>query len=270
MKKFFYVLMAAAALVAVSCEKTPNGEYKNENDDENGTKVRKVLLALPSAIDDDNNFVKGRMFRYDENGLLIGVDETYEQDGEYKTWNLNVTREGNKLTFTEEDGNVWNEWTINEQGYVVERTSGESIYYYEYDAEGHLTKVYEDWNNTGKSLQSVCTWENGNMTSWTREGDAEDGSGNARIKRQTYTEYPNVGGIFTVFTEKGGMSKWMFEAGFFGKSTKNLVKTDKWDDREEGATFDYRFDADDYVIAEQKFWGGELDDETYYFWKDAE
>lgn len=269
MKKFFALAaIAFAAIAMVSCEKNPDNN--KINDDENGTSVRKVLLALPSAIDEDNNFLKGRMFRYDENGVLVGVDETYEQDGEYLTWNLNITRDGNKLTFTEEDGSVWNEWTINEQGYVTERAEGESVYYYEYDAEGHLTKVYEDWNNTGKSLQSVCTWEDGNMTSWTREGDAEDGSGGPRIKRQTYTEYPNVGGIFTVFTEKGGMKKWMFEAGFFGKSTKNLVKTDKWDDREAGATFDYRFDSDDYVIAEQKFWDGELDDETFYFWKDAE
>ena len=73
-----------------------------------------------------------------------------------------------------------------------------------------------------------------------------------------------------MFTEKSSLKKWMFEAGFFGKASKNLVATDKWDDNEQGATFEYRTDDDDYVVAEVKYYGGELDDETYYIWQAAE
>jgi hypothetical protein len=105
------------------------------------------------------------------------------------------------------------------------------------------------------------------MVSWTREGDAEDGSGGPRVKRQTYKEELNVGGIFTCFTEKGRLKKWMFELGFFGKPSKNLVATDKWDDKDAGAEFEYRTDDDGYVVAEIKYYGGELDREYYYIWK---
>ena len=105
------------------------------------------------------------------------------------------------------------------------------------------------------------------MTSWTKEGEAEDGSGNARVKRQTYKSDLNKFGIFTAFTEKSSLKKWMFELGFFGVASKNLVATDKWDDRESGADFEYRTDADGYVVAEVKYWEGAIDDETYYIWK---
>jgi hypothetical protein len=117
------------------------------------------------------------------------------------------------------------------------------------------------------------------MTSWSKEGeipsDPEDENSEkvARVKRQTYKEDLNVGGIFTAFTEKSSLKKWMFEAGFFGKASKNLVATDKWDHNsdgtpnETGAEFEYRTDDDGYVVAEIKYYGGELDREYYYIWK---
>ncbi len=243
-------------------EETPDQGGEETPDVQEPT--RKVLKALPSKIDEYGNLTSGRTFRYNEDGSLAGVDEvwTNKETGELESYNLNVARTGNKLTLTDDAGEVAYEWEVNELGYVV--ASGD--YTFEYDEEGHLTKVYEDWGE-GPTLQSVCTWENGNLMSWTREGDAEDGSGGPRIKRQTYTEELNVGGIFTVFTEKGGMKKWMFEAGFFGKPTKNLVATDKWDDRDAGADFDYVTDDDDYVVAEHKYWEGTLEGTTYYIWE---
>ena len=267
MKKFIYSLMAAAALVAaVSCEKTPDN---NEGEEPEGPAARKVLLALPSSLDADGNLASGRTFRYNEDGSLAGIDEVWtNDDGTLGKWNLNVTRNGNKLTLTTDGGDVEYEWTVNEQGYVVKNGD----YSYEYDADGHLTKVIEDWGE-GPVVVSICTWEDGNLVSWTKEDELENeetGERYARVKRQTYKTDLNVGGIHTVFTEKSSLKKWMFEAGFFGKASKNLVATDKWDDNEQGATFEYRTDDDDYVVAEVKYYGGELDDETYYIWQAAE
>ena len=265
MKKFLTMAAIAFAAVAMtSCDKDPQG---NEGENE-APQARKVLLALPSKIDADGNMLSGRQFRYNEDGSLAGVDECWtNDDGTLGTWNLNVTRSGNKLTLTTDEGSVEYEWEVNEQGYVVKNGD----YSYEYDAEGHLTKVIEDWGE-GPQVVSICTWENGNMTSWTKENELENeetGERYARVKRQTYKEELNVGGIFTVFTEKSSLKKWMFEAGFFGKPSKNLVATDKWDDNEKGAEFEYRTDDDDYVVAEVKYYGGELDDETYYIWQEA-
>lgn len=165
MKKFFYVLMAAATLAAVSCDK--EGNNGNEGEEGNGTGKRKVLLALPSQINDNNELVSGRSFRYNEDGTLAGVDEVWtNDDGSLGKYNLNVTREGNKLTLVSDDGEVAYEWTVNEKGYVVKNGN----YSYEYDAEDHLTKVIEDWGE-GPQVVSICTWENGNMTSWTKEDE---------------------------------------------------------------------------------------------------
>ena len=244
-----------------------NGGENNGGEEVTPTPARKVLKALPSKIDESGNMTSGRTFRYNEDGSIAGIDEvwTNKETGELESWNLNVTRDGNKLTLTTDEGDVEYEWEVNEKGYVVKNGD----YSYEYDADDHLVKVIEDWGE-GPQVVSICTWENGNMTSWTKEQELtneETGEKYARVKRQTYSDEPNVGGIFTVFTEKSSLKKWMFEAGFFGKPTKNLVATDKWDDNEKGAEFEYRTDDDDYVVAEFKYYGGELDATTYYIWE---
>ena len=263
MKKFFTIAaIAFAAIAMTSCNKE---QGPNNGDENEAPKARKVLLALPSRIDADGNMTSGRQFRYDEAGVLVGIDEVWtNDDGSLGTWNLDIERSGNTLKLIDKanDNKVEYEWVVNEKGYVVKNGD----YTYEYDSEDHLVKVIEDWGE-GPQVVSICTWENGNMTSWTREGEAEDGG--ARVKRQTYKEELNEGGIFTCFTEKSSLKKWMFEAGFFGKPSKNLVATDKWDDRDKSAEFEYRTDDDDYVVAEVKYYGGELDDETYYIWQEA-
>ena len=247
----------------------------DDTPDDPQVQERKTLQALASKVDNNGNMTSGRTFRYDDNGLLVGIDEVWTNDvGELESWNLNVTRNGNVLTLTNDEGDVEYEWEVNEKGYVVKKGD----YSYEYDAEDHLVKVIEDWGE-GPHVVSICTWENGNMVSWTREDDIPadpanpEGERTARVKRQTYKEELNVGGLFTVFTEKSSLKRWMFEAGFFGKPSKNLVATDKWDHKsdgtpnETGAEFEYRTDDDGYVVAEIKYYGGELDDETYYIWK---
>lgn len=256
MKKFFTLAaIAFAAIAMVSCEKEGNKNNGNEGED---VVARKVLMHLASELTEDAEFLYGRSFEYDANGKLSAVNEI----GDWGSYNLTVTWNGNKVTFTEDGGEVAYEWTLNDKGYVV----AQGDYTYEYDAEGHLTKITEDWGE-GPYVASIITWENGNMTSWSKEGENEDGS--ARVKRQTYKTDLNKAGIFTAFTEKSSLKKWMFELGFFGVASKNLVATDKWDDRESGADFEYRFDADGYVVAEVKYWEGEVDDETYYIWQPA-
>lgn len=270
MKKFFYVLMAAAALVAVSCDKenTNNGD---ENGDENNSPVRKQLVHLTSYITEEGELTGGRKFYYTEDGKISKVAEVWtNEDGSEGSYDLNVTWEGNKATFDDGEGTGFI-FTIGENGYAVQKDElkdGEvsSTYTYEYDAEGHLTKVNELYEGQTYA-KSVCTWENGNLTSWSDVGAAEDGSGNDRVKRQTYTELLNTCGIHTSYTEKSSLKRWMFEIGLFGKASVNLVAMDKWDDREGGKTFEYRFDEDDYVITETPYWEGEAEKPMYFGWK---
>ena len=275
MKKFFYVLMAAAALVAVSCEKNPNEENKNEGED--NTTPKKTLTKIASELNEDYEFLYGYSFTYGEDGKLASVYEV----GDWGEYNLNVVWNGNTVTFKEDandeypEGKVVYTWTIGSNGYVSKCVKGDSVYSYEYDADNHLVKVFEDWGE-GNQLVSQCTWENGNMTSWTKEKELENeetGEKYARVKRQTYKEDVNVAGIFTAFSEKGNLKKWMFSLNFFGKASAQLVATDKWDDAEKDAKFEYRTDDDDYVVAEVKYYMNDdlttykLDDESYYFWE---
>ena len=266
MKKFLTIAAVAfAAFATVSCDK----ENGTENGGENNAPVKKVLTALASKVNEQGEMTSGRAFVYNEDGKLAQVNECWvdnKETGELGWYNLNVEWTETGLILKDaESGNAEYTWTLNAKGYITQSIKGNSTYKYEYDADDHLVKVYESYKGAEFELVSVCTWENGNMTSWSKEKYNDDGS--ARVKQQTYKNEPNTAGIFTCFTEKGGTSKWMFELGFFGKPSVNLVATDKWADSDTGAEFEFRTDDDDYVIAEIKYYGGELDDEKYFIWK---
>jgi hypothetical protein len=96
MKKFFTMAaIAFAAFAMVSCDKEGG---KTEGPEDEAPKVRKQLLALPSKIDADGNMTSGRQFRYDEAGVLVGIDEVWtNDDGTLGTWNLDIERSGNTL-----------------------------------------------------------------------------------------------------------------------------------------------------------------------------
>jgi hypothetical protein len=178
------------------------------------------------------------------------------------------------------------EQSFNEYGDLLRYTSlwggyleCDDVYTYEYDAEGHLVKVFESYENSEPELKSVMTWTNGNLTSWTRENriENEDGTKSPEIKVQTYTEEVNTAGIHTAYNDKNAnLSKWMLELGFFGKASKNLLNTDKWSNAEKDAKFEYRYDDDNYVVAEIKYYMNDdlttykLDDENYFLWEAAE
>lgn len=281
MKKFFALAaIAFAAIAMVSCEKNPSGN--NENNGDNGNETpKKVLLALASEVTEEGEFLYGRQFSYNENGTLAGVYEI----GSWGSYNLTAEWNDNTITFKEDaneenpEGKVAFTWTLGNNGYVASCTTGKSVYTYEYDAEGHLVKVFESYENSEPELKSVMTWTNGNLTSWTRENriENEDGTKSPEIKVQTYTEEVNTAGIHTAYNDKNAnLSKWMLELGFFGKASKNLLNTDKWSNAEKDAKFEYRYDDDNYVVAEIKYYMNDdlttykLDDENYFLWEAAE
>ena len=284
MKKFFYVLMAAAALVAVSCDK--EGTNGGENGGNEDAATKKVLTAIASKVDEYGNFVKGWKFNYHEDGKVAEMIEQKE-DGSVD-WNLKYSWNGTTVTVNEvwegengpEEG-LYCTYTVGANGYFTECVKGSTTYWYEYDEEGHLTKIYEDWGE-GKTVVSIVTWEDGNMTSWSKEGESKVDENNpgteeepnkiTPVKHQTYQTDLNVAGIFTAYPEKGNIKKWMMNLGMFGKPSKNLVDTDKWNyyTSANTAEFEYRTDDDEFVVAEIKFWAGALDDETYFLWETAE
>lgn len=274
MKKFFALAaIAFAAFAVASCEKPAN----NGDNGDDPISVKKVLKSLASKVDENGEMLSGRTFTFDEQGRITEVSEIWSGGGEVHT----ATWEGNTVTFVKDGENKWS-WTLGENGYVTSCVKGSSTYTYEYDTEGHLIKINEDWGE-GLTLVSVVTWENGNMTSWTKHGETNEDENNPgteipQVKRQTYKTELNVGGIFTAYPEKGNLSQWMLELGYFGKASKNLVATDKWDHKIASyiATFEYRTDDDDFVVAQMKYLPDSdtgvigLDDSKYYIWEVVE
>ena len=228
--------------------------------------ANKRLLYLANSVADYNEPLDGRKFEYDKDGRLVMVTEF----GSWGVWSSELVYDGSNIEILE-DGMIARRWTLNDRGYVTVQERGNYIYDYEYDEDDYLVGVYESYSGEPRVLVSNITWEDGNMTSWSREDyrwDDELGVYVARVKRQTYSSELNVSGIFPAFPEKGGLSRWMFEVGFFGKPSKNLVAVDQWEDASKCAEFVYEYHpVTGDMFAAYKYYGGELDDICYYIWE---
>ena len=229
--------------------------------------VNKRLACLANSVADYDEPLSGRTFSYNTEGRLIEVTEF----GDWGTFRTELFYDGANKVDIFEEGDLKRKWVLNDCGYIILQEKGNSIYEYEYDEDGHLVKVYESYSGNPREVISNITWEDGNMTSWSKEQELwndELGEYVARIKRQTYLPELNVSGIFPAYPERGALSKWMFETGFFGKPSLLLVATDKWDDLTSWAQFVYEYHpVTGDVFAAYKYYDGELDKERFYIWE---
>ena len=230
MKKFFYVLMAAATLAAVSCEK--EGNKDGENGDGAGNEVEQ--LAQPTHRIKSMTSSGGDVYTYsyNANGTVASVEASYE--GEAYA-NFTFTYAGNKLTVvnTLDENKLAFEAILDANFHAVEME-----YYYdksnpvelecEYDANGFLVSCKV--NGTLKTIQSIV---DGNVEFWSRVGkygetsEDPDASG-WRKKMHTYHAEENIAGIHTEWNEDTEVKRWVYESGILGRASVNVCKTAWW------------------------------------------
>lgn len=141
-----------------------------------------------------------------------------------------------KMVRTEKDKN--RTWTLNAAGYVAKIDSvwgDEGDANFEYDANGLLSKIYEDYGTP--ELKSTFTILNGNQTAFTKKD---------RVKNFTFTSGENIGGIYQVFYDDF-VSDWKAQTGLFGKPCKNLNIKVQWSDKTDFSAITFEFYDDGSV-----------------------
>lgn len=219
MKKIFFVLMAAAAVLTVSCKKDGKGDNNGGNDGQNA--LAKPEYRIKTMV---NNWEDTWTFSYDAQGRVNDVTRGEAS----KHWIFNY-KSATALEINREEGNkLLYEITLNDKGYasVIKDYSGSATktYAYEYDANGFMTKCTVD--GAEKTMQTIV---DGNVEHWDRVGlTLENGTILWREKRHEYYSNPNKGGIHTEWAEDAQMDRWFWETGLLGRPSVSVCKTAWW------------------------------------------
>ncbi len=233
MKKNFYWLFIIACVSVISfssCEKKDPID-----DDKNGTQEMRIKSMTFEYDWGDGPGSTGYTYTYDTQGRVSKVVETGEDYTD--EFNLDWSQTG-KVQIIREETEKNKTWILNAAGYVskVENIWGDGgNVTFDYDADGLMTKVYEDYGTP--ELKSTFTILNGNITAFTR-GD--------RVKNFTFASGENTGKIHQVFNDSF-INDWQVHTGLFGKACKNLNTKVQWSDSESFSAISFEFYEDGRV-----------------------
>ena len=129
-----------------------------------------------------------------------------------------------------------------------------------YDADGHLTKIDRPDRN---KVKANCVWEKGNLKKWSRFNE----SGDEEWKIQSFLPDENVAGIFPDASDKADVYRWMFELGWCGKPSANLLDQAAWEGSGAIAVHTYVKDADGFVTKVNKVYDGGEPEIYEYVWE---
>jgi len=248
MKKVIYAfaILAAAAVAFSGCKK---------DDKDKESKVEKRLLSCGDKWD-------VYTVSYNENGTIKAVQRNYSEDkGTWEKEWLFVWDGANATAEYKENGTKKGDkdcvLTFGENGYLSSFANhwGDT-WTFTYD-NGYLSNIKYKGND-----KCNCVWENGNLVKWSRFSDGKE-----QWKIQTFTTEENVGGIFPDATDKADVQRWMFEVGFLGKPSKNLLDQAAWEGSETAAVQTYVKDNDGYVTTVSKVYGTDEPELYYYQWE---
>lgn len=250
MKKFFYFVMAALTVFAVSCNK--GGKVDPEPE---GPQYRIKTLAYCDgenlANHEDAGWYDTWYYTYDAQGRVIDVDR---KDGEHKHWTF--AYENNKVTATRGDNKEIMVLTLNDKGVctsilddVKESEWGpyQETAVFEYDATLRNTKITKEGE-----LRSELTWRDNCLVNWTKT------KSDNRKRTFTYTITKNIGNLHAIYSEAvDPPARWLYEAGFFGNGPAYLPATSVWeDDPENASTISCTVDSNGYCVQEKKVFPG--------------
>ena len=253
MKKVFYAFaILATVAVAFSACKKDNGNKKEDN---------KIVKRVTMCGDKWDKYY----ITYNEDGTVQAVQRNYDEakkvwEKEWLfTWNgknaTAVYKEGG-----EKKGSDDAVFTFGDNGYLSSFANHwTDTWTFTYD-NGYLKNIKYKGND-----KCNCVWENGNLVKWSRIKD----SGEEEWKIQTFKTDENVAGIFPDATDKADVQRWMFEVGFLGKASKNLLDEAAWDGAENVAVQTYEKDEDGFVTVVSKVYGTDDPEIYYYEWENV-
>ena len=251
MKKIFSILamMIAVSVIVSSCKKDEpeEPEYK---------------FMVETYSEDWGSGVDQWVYTYDATGKVTKVIRNWVENNNPvldKQWDF--VWANSTLTIT---GNNNYQITFGSNGYAATMTeSGDGwaeTYTYTYDSNGYLVSVSRDGE-----LRSEIVIENGNIKTWSRLSD-----GVWQVKNHTYSTIENVHGIYNIYSERAGASRWLMEMGYFGKPCKNLCETNQWAHSDKGSTMQYDFDTVNNTVTKViKTYDG-YDEISLYTWESYE
>ena len=269
MKKVIYAfaLLAAVAAAFSGCKK----------DDD--TKVVKRLVSCGDKWDVYS-------VSYNEDGTINAVQRNWDEEKQYWEKEWLFTWEGKNATAGYKEKGVKKGdkdcvFTFGDNGYLSTYADhwGDT-WAFTYD-NGYLTKIVRSDKNPVLN-KATCVWENGNLVKWSRFVEKKDGDGNKvkdgngnqvyeeEWKIQTFTTEKNTFGIFPDATDKADVQRWMFEVGFCGKASANLLDQAAWEGSDKAAVHTYTKDADGYVTEVSKVYGTDEPELYYYQWEKVE
>lgn len=235
MKKIFAFAAMAATLVSfASC---------NKGGEENGGKGGDETFVKEYRI----TSLDGNEFKYDAQGRVI----YYGNEEESREFTYN----GTKLTITNNyKGDKTTEYTatLDAAGRAIEIKTTEHTWANTFDKNGYLVKVVKD--GVERTNQTI---EDGNIMAWGRW----DGDNNFwRQKKATYLDKKNLGGVQTHWDEDADMKRWMWEAGFMGNTSVNVLESCRWwnfgdEPAPKTAVYEYEYDANGCITKETKYYG---------------
>lgn len=228
MRKFVYVLMAAAAIAAVSCTKDNGDDNKTGNEDE------AVVLEQPTHRIKTMTSSGGDVYTYsyNANGTVSAIEASY--DGQAYA-NFVFTYEGKKLTVVNalEENKLAFEAILNDKNlaeemeYYYDKSEPVSLEF-EYNADNFLVSC-----KVGGELKTIQSIVDGNVEFWSRKGkygeiSADPDASGWRKKMHEYHPEKNIAGIHTEWNEDTEVKRWVYEAGILGRASVNVCKTAWW------------------------------------------
>jgi hypothetical protein len=234
-KQFMPLLMfALATLGFASCDPKNNGEEPELEKKEYRLQKLSFLYNWEN-MDEAKAKVTSWTYSYDTNGRVIKVVETGEDWAE--TMVFDYSKAG-QVTFVREEVEKNRILLLNDKNLVTSYKNawgdGGDVNF-EYDANGMLLKIYEDYGEP--ELKSTFTIENGNAVSFTRSD---------RVKGFTFSSGLNLGNIHQVVNDNF-IDDWKAHTGLFGAANKNLNTEVKWSDKEAVTKITYDFYEDGRV-----------------------
>lgn len=194
-----------------------------------------------------------QIVRREEGDATSPVSATYTFAYDGATLIVTVAKMG-------EEPYQWAEIHFGANGYVSSFKDEWETYSYTYNADGNITSCDRDGTARG-----TVTYSDGDLITFTRPAD----DGGWEPKTHTYTADLNAEGIHNIYFERIGAPRWLVETGLFGKPTKHLCATSKWQTSETTSNYTYAIDSKGRVVRETKMYGN--DPEVYeYTWNEIE